>query len=206
MQSCHAIAGTVYVAFKIHFKTLAMDNMNHLRDLLRYDVRHLISAEEQIIDAMPAMISKATNPALKQALEQHLRITETQRNRLTQVQQGLGVDRDNDDDGIFDGLFGSGSKNKGMDGLIDEGQKVMSVDMDPAVMDAAIIGCAQKIEHYEIACYGTARTYAEQLGLTEVARLLEQTLEEERTADEMLTSLAVSDVNLRAESGMGTRR
>ena len=183
-----------------------MDNMNHLRDLLRYDVRNLISAEEQIIDAMPAMIGKATNPALKQALEQHLRITEMQRSRLTQVQQSLGVDSDNDDDGIFSGLFGSGSKNQGMDGLIDEGQKVMGVDMDPVVMDAAIIGCAQKIEHYEIACYGTARTYAEQLGLTEVAQLLEQTLEEERMADEMLTKLAVSDVNLRAGSGMRTNR
>jgi ferritin-like metal-binding protein YciE len=182
-----------------------MDNMNHLRDLLRFDVKNLISAEEQIIEAMPAMIAKATNPALKDALEQHLRITELQRSRLTQVQQGLGVDSDNDDDdGIFSGLFDMGSKNKGMDGLIDEGQKVMAVDMDPAVMDAAIIGCAQKIEHYEIACYGTARTYAQQLGLTEVAQLLEQTLEEERTSDEMLTSLAVSDVNLRAESGTGT--
>lgn len=183
-----------------------MDNMNHLRDLLRYDVRHLVSAEEQIIEAMPAMIAKATNPALKQALEQHLRITETQRTRLTQVQRHLGGDNDDNDEGIFSGLFGSGAKNKGMDGLIEEGQKVMAVDMDAAVMDAAIIGCAQKIEHYEIACYGTARTYARQLGFTEVTQLLEQTLEEERMADEMLTNLAVSDVNLRAESGMGTRR
>lgn len=184
-----------------------MDNMNHLRDLLRYDVRHLISAEEQIIEAMPAMIGKATNPALKQALEQHLRVTELQRDRLRQVQQHLGMTDSNDDDNsIFAGLFGSSSKNLGMDGLIEEGQKVMAVDMDPAVMDAAIIGCAQKIEHYEIACYGTARTYAAQLGLNDVAQLLEQTLEEERTSDELLTSLAVSDVNLRAEGGLGTNR
>lgn len=130
--------------FRFTLKFYVMDNMNHLRDLLRYDVRHLISAEEQIIEAMPAMIAKATNPALKQALEQHLRITQTQRSRLTQVQQAFGGETDNDDDGIFSGLFGSGSKNKGMDGLIEEGQKVMAVDMDAAVMDAAIIGCAQK--------------------------------------------------------------
>ena len=183
-----------------------MDNLNHLRDLLRYDVRHLVSVEDQIIEAMPAMIAKASNPALKQGLEQHLRVTERQRERLNQVQQLLG-DKDNDrEEGIFDGLFGNSHKSKGMDGLIEEGQKVMAVDMDPAVMDAAIIACAQKIEHHEIACYGTARTYAEQLGLTDVAQLLQQTLIEEHDADDRLTALAVSDVNRRAEAGVGNTR
>ena len=183
-----------------------MDNMNHLRDLLRYDVRHLISVEEQIIEAMPAMIGKATNPALKQNLEEHMRVTQRQRERLNQVQQLLGTSDNDNDDGLFGGLFGSGSKSRGMEGLIEEGQKVMAVDMDPAVMDAAIISCAQKIEHHEIACYGTARTYAEQLGLTDVAQLLQQTLIEEHDADERLTSLAVRDVNQRAEAGIGTNR
>jgi ferritin-like metal-binding protein YciE len=181
-----------------------MDNMNYLKDLLRFDVRHLYSAEEQIIEALPAMIRKANNPQLKQALEQHLRVSEQQRSRLNQVQQLLGDDSsDNDDGGVFSGLFNSGSKSKGIAGLIDEGEKVMGVDMSSEVLDAAIIGCAQKIEHYEIAGYGTARTYAEQLGLTDVARLLEQTLMEERDTDELLTSLAVSSINLKAEAGAG---
>ncbi|MBD0280528.1 MAG: ferritin-like domain-containing protein [Bacteroidota bacterium] len=180
-----------------------MDNMNHLRDLLRFDVRHLYSAEEQIIEALPAMISKANDPQLKQALEQHLRVTEQQRDRLDRVKQLLGENDDSGDNdgGIFSGLFSTGSKSKGIAGLIDEGEKVMGVDMVPAVMDAAIIGCAQKIEHYEIAGYGTARTYAEQLGLTDVAQLLQQTLIEEHDADDLLTSLAVRDINLRAETG-----
>ena len=181
-----------------------MDNLNHLKDLLRFDVRHLYSAEEQIIEALPAMISKANNPTLKEALEQHLRVTEQQLDRLKQVQQMLGEDSGSNEGGIFAGLFGTGMKSKGVDGLIDEGQKVMAVDMAPDVMDAAIIGCAQKIEHYEIAGYGTARTYAQQLGLTDVAQLLQQTLIEEHDTDDQLTSLAVGEVNRRAEAGSAT--
>lgn len=177
-----------------------MDNMNDLKDLLRFDVQHLCSIEDQIIEALPAMIAKATNPQLKQALEQHLRVTETQRDRLERVKQHLGQGSDNYDNGIFAGLFSSGTKNKGMAGLIDDGQKVMALDMNPAVMDAAIIGCSQKIEHVEIAAYGTARTFAEQLGMTDVAQLLQQTLLEEHDADDLLTSLAVGGVNQRAEA------
>jgi ferritin-like metal-binding protein YciE len=184
-------------------KCFFMDNMNDLRDLLRFDVQHLISIEEQIIDALPAMINKAHNPQLKQALEQHLRVTETQRDRLDQVQRQLGQDADYDN-GIFAGLFSSGTKNKGMDGLIDDGEKILALDMNPNVKDAAIIGCAQKIEHVEIAAYGTARTFAEQLGLMDVAQLLQQTLLEEHDADDLLTSLAVGDVNERAEAGTTT--
>lgn len=183
-----------------------MDNMNHLKDLLRYDVKHLYSAEEQIIEALPAMIDKAHNPQLKRALEQHLRVTEVQRNRLDEVMQllGEGDEAEQNDGGIFTGLFGNDSKSRGVAGLIEEGVKVMAVDMSPAVMDAAIIGCAQKIEHYEIAAYGTARTYAEQLGLMDAAQLLQQTLMEEHDTDELLTSLAVADVNQRAETGTAT--
>ena len=184
-----------------------MENMNHLRDLLRFDVRHLYSAEEQILEALPAMIAKASDPTLKQALEQHLRVTEMQRERLDQVQRLLGENNDSDNgEGIFSGLFNSGSKSRGIEGLITEGQKVMAVDMSPAVMDAAIIGCAQKIEHYEIAGYGTARTYAEQLGLTDVAQLLQQTLLEEHDTDDQLTSLAIRSINVRAEAGISSTR
>ncbi|HVK96482.1 MAG TPA: DUF892 family protein, partial [Flavisolibacter sp.] len=149
--------------------------MNHLKDLLIHDVRHLYSAEEQAIESLPAMISKAHDPRLKQALEQHLKVTEQQLERLKRVKQMLG-DTDDQSTCILSGLFNMGSKSQGIAGLIQEGGKVMAVDMSPEVMDAAIIGCQQKIEHYEIAGYGTAKTYAEQLGLTDVAQLLQQTL------------------------------
>lgn len=183
-----------------------MDKMNDLKALLKHCVQELYSAEEQIIEAMPAMIAKAKNPSLKQALEQHLSITENQCERIDQVRQMLGVDEESVTNytGILSNLFGAGSKCKGMEGLIDEGQKIMAENLNDEVMDAAIIGGNQKIEHYEIACYGTARTYAQQLGLTQVAQLLEQTLDEEKRADEILTTLAVSGVNQSADSGSGT--
>ncbi|HEX8314703.1 MAG TPA: ferritin-like domain-containing protein [Flavisolibacter sp.] len=183
-----------------------MDNMNHLRDLLMFDIQHLYSAEVQIMEALPAMIAKASNPELKRALEQHLNVTEIQRQRLDQVKQMMGVTEDNNSGGamgIFAGLFNPGTKSKGIDGLITDGEKIMAIDMAPAVMDAAIIGCSQKIEHFEIAAYGTARTYAEQLGLIDVAQLLQQTLIEEHDADDMLTALAVGKVNQQAEAGVG---
>jgi ferritin-like metal-binding protein YciE len=103
--------------------------------------------------------------------------------------------------GILSRLMGGGDKCKGIEGLIEEGQKVMAENLSPEVMDAAIIGGNQKIEHYEIACYGTARTYAQQLGLTEVAQLLQETLDEEYKADEILTTLAVTGINQTAEAG-----
>jgi ferritin-like metal-binding protein YciE len=197
------MTGIVYVARLIHQKPFFMDTMNDLRDLLRFDVTCLRSVEEQIIEALPEMIEKANNRDLKMALEQHLRITEQQRNRLDQVIQQIGEASDN---GIFSNLFSSGIKSHGMAGLIDDGQKLLAADMDPDVMDAAIIGCAQKIEHVEIASYGTARTYAEQLGLTDVAQLLQQTLMEEHDADERLSALAVRRVNPQAEAGTTTMR
>ena len=180
-----------------------MEKMRDLRDLLTHEVADLYSAEQQIIEAMPLMIEKANNPQLRLALEQHLQVTRNQADRLTQVQSILG-ERQQESEGIFANLFGSGVKCKGMEGLIDEGQKVMSENMNPEVMDAAIIACAQKIEHYEICGYGTARAYARQLGLNEAERLLEQTLDEEHQADELLTSMALNSVNLMAETSGGS--
>lgn len=180
-----------------------MDNMNHLRDLLVHDVHDLYSAEEQIIKALPAMIEQAHNPQLKQSLEQHLRVTELQRDRLDQVRQLLGANNDgsNEGQGIFASLFSTGIKCKGMEGIISEGEEVMAIDMDPAVKDAAIVCAAQKVEHYEICGYGTAKAYAEELGLIDVAQLLQQTLMEEYDADDQLTALAIGSVNRKAERG-----
>ena len=177
-----------------------MEKMKDLRALLKHDVQMLRSAEEQITQAMPAMIARASNPQLKQALEQHLRVTENHVMRLDQISQMLGSDEDSVKkySGVLAQLMG-GTKCKGMDGLIDEGQKIMAENLEDEVMDAAIIAGNQKIEHFEIASYGTARSYAEQLGLTEVASLLQQTLNEEYQADQILTSLAVNTVNLQAE-------
>ena len=178
-----------------------MDNMSDLRSLLLHDLQDLYSAEEQIIAAMPAMIETASDPRLKQALEQHLRVTENQRERLRSVQQALGTETGSGDSGMIANLFGMGKTCEGMKGIIQENTKTMKEDMSPAVRDAAIIAGAQKVEHYEICGYGTARTYAQQLGLTEVARLLQETLDEEHQADEILTAMAVADVNQRAEVG-----
>lgn len=181
-----------------------MEKMRDLRDLLKHEVADLYSAETQAIEAMPKMIEKASNPQLRQALEQHLQVSRNQADRLRQVQSILGEKPDHQEGGFFENLLGNGVKCKGMEGLIEEGQKVMAEHMNPEVMDAAIIACAQKIEHYEICGYGTARAYARQLGLQEAERLLEQTLDEEHQADELLTSMALNSVNLMAETSGGS--
>ncbi len=179
-----------------------MEKMQDLRTLLKHDVQMLHSVEKQLVEAMPTMISRATNPALKQALEEHLRITENQLTRINKVRDMLGTDKESVTkySGVLANIMG-GVKCKGMEGLIEEGEKVMAENLEDEVMDAAIIGCSQKIEHFEIASYGTVRTYAEQLGLQDVAQLLQQTLDEEYRADELLTNLAVTSINLQAEVG-----
>jgi len=174
-----------------------MEHMNDLKDLLNYEVQCLAMAETQIIEALPAMIEKAQNPQLKEALEQHLRVTEQQRDRINQVLEQLG---EASDASVFSSMPASEMRSQAMEGLIADGQKLFSLGLRPEVMDAAIIGCAQKIEHLEITGYGTARTYAEQLGMTDVAQLLQQTLLEEHEADNRLTALAVQRVNQEAEA------
>ena len=182
-------------------------SIDSLKVLLRHNIQELYSAEEQIIDVLPTMINRAFNPQLKQAHEEQLRVTDAQRDRLLQVRQHLEEDEgDTNDSGFFAGPFGSGFKCKGMEGLIDEVQKVMGEDMAPEVMDAAIIASVQKIEHYEICGYGTACTYAQQLGLNDVAQLLQQTLYEEHDADDRLTAMAVGDLNQQAATGDNINR
>jgi ferritin-like metal-binding protein YciE len=181
-------------------KLLFMEKMNDLRDLLKHEIMDLYSAEEQIIAAMPAMIGKASNPALKTALEQHLRVTEGQLKRLEQVQQHMGDAESSESKGLLSRLFKRSQECRGMKGLIEEGNKVMAEDMSPEVLDAAIIACAQKIEHYEICGYGTARAFARELNLGAVAELLEETLNEEYEADDRLTDMAVNRLNKAAES------
>jgi len=176
-----------------------MEQMKDLKDLLQHEIQDLYSAEQQIIAAMPKMIEKANHPELKKALQNHLKVTEKQLKRLDQVKKAFG-EQEKKKGGLF-GLFGGEQKCKGMEGLITEGQKVMGENMTPEVLDAAIIACAQKIEHYEICGYGTARAYARELNMGAVAELLEETLDEEYEADDLLTDLAVGDINEEAEEG-----
>ena len=181
-----------------------MEPLLNLRDLLQHEIEDLYSAEEQIIEALPIMVEKASNRQLKEALSEHLKVTKAQKARLDKVQQILSKDNVPENEkrkGFLERMFGSSTKCKGTEGLIKEGEKMMQEDMDVSVMDAAIIASAQKIEHYEISGYGTARAYAVQLGLTEVAKLLETTLNEEYKSDDMLTALALSKVNVEAEMG-----
>ncbi len=188
-----------------------MEKMIDLRDLLKHELMDLYSAEEQIIEAMPAMIDKANNGTLKTSLKEHLKVTEKQKARLEEIQKMMGETEEGEANaesdagtqnnaGFFSRLFGGGpQKCKGMEGLISEGEKMMGEDMSPEVLDAAIIAGAQKIEHYEICGYGTARAYARELNLGDVANKLEETLNEEYYADDLLTELAVGKLNVEAE-------
>jgi len=185
-----------------------MATMVNLRNLLEHEVEDLYSAEEQLIEALPKMAEGAKNGELKRALREHLRITKEQKRRLDQVRKIFkkeGSQEGEESGGFLERMFGgAGTKCKGMEGLIKEGEKMMAEDMEPSVRDAAIIASSQKIEHYEISGYGTARAYARQLGMREVERLLAATLKEEYTADKLLNTLALNKLNTKAERGGGS--
>jgi len=159
--------------------------MESLQELLVEEMRDLYSAENQLTKAMPKMAKKAKNPQLKKAFETHLRETEVQIQRLQKIFEKLGKKP-------------SGKKCLAMEGLIEEGKEMMGEDMDDDVMDAALIGIAQKIEHYEIATYGTVRTWAQLIGDDQTAKNLQQTLDEEGKTDKLLTELAESVINIEA--------
>jgi len=159
--------------------------LNNLHDLLVDNLQDLYHAEKQLVAALPKMARSAKATDLRTALENHLEETQRHVTRL---------------DTAFD-LMGIPARPKpcrGMEGLIEEGEEMLAEEADESIRDAAIIGAAQKVEHYEMAGYGTAVTYAELLGETEIAELLSQTLAEEEAADEKLTTLAEVDVNQRA--------
>lgn len=159
-----------------------------MEDLLVHELRDLYNAEKQLIKALPSMAEAASDEGLVAALESHLVQTEEQARRLELCFDALGV-------------AVKGKKCAAMEGLIEEATGVMEDCEDDNVRDAAIIGAAQRVEHYEISAYGTARAFAEELGHDEVVEFLTATLEEEAAADELLTTLAESRVNAAAESG-----
>lgn len=159
--------------------------LDSLQKLYVEELKDLYSAEKQIIQALPKMVKKATHPQLKAALQEHLEVTRVQLERLDQIFEGLGKSP-------------RGKKCKGMEGLLEEGKEMMQEDMEDDVMDAALIAAAQRVEHYEMAGYGTVRTYAQLLGDKNAAKLLQQTLDEEGDADKKLTQLAESSINVEA--------
>ncbi len=160
-------------------------NLDNLRKLYIDQLQQLYSAETQITEALPKMIKKSTEPELKQALDTHLQETRGHVARLEQILQRSTSKVDS-------------KKNKGIAALITEGEDIITDATDDSVRDAGIIAAAQKVEHYEMAAYGTMRSFAEILGETEHANLLEKTLEEEKHADAVLTSIS-GKANTQAE-------
>jgi ferritin-like metal-binding protein YciE len=171
-------------AVKGMFKSMG-GSLNNLQDLFVCELRDAYSAENQILSALPKMAKAATNQELKDAFRQHEQQTRTHVQRLEQIFKQLNVSK-------------SGESCGGVAGIIDEGAELMWQKADKNVLDAGLICAAQKVEHYEIASYGTLRTWARQLGNQEAARLLEQTLNEEKTTDQTLNRIAESMVNLQA--------
>jgi ferritin-like metal-binding protein YciE len=151
--------------------------MKSLEDLYLDQLKDLHNAEKQLVQALPKMAKAATSPELQQGFEQHLEQTRTHVERL---------------DRIFSRLGTSPGRKKcvAMEGLIEEGQEAIQLEGDPMVRDAALIAAAQRVEHYEIAGYGTVRTFANHLGFNQDSSLLQQTLDEEGETDKRLTSLA----------------
>lgn len=148
-----------------------------LKELYIDELKDLYSAENQLVKALPKMAKGAVSDELRQGFEEHLEQTKGHVQRLEQIFQALGESP-------------KGKKCKGMEGLIEEGSEVLDEDFEGNIMDAALIGAAQRVEHYEIAGYGTVRAMAEELGEDEHVSLLTETLEEEKETDEKLTELA----------------
>lgn len=155
-----------------------MSKISTPRDLLVEELKDLYSAENQLTKALPKMAKAATSEELSEAFETHLQQTEGHVARLEKIGQLLGESM-------------KGKKCKAMEGLVAEGKEIMEEDMAPAILDLALIGAAQKVEHYEISGYGTARTLAELVGESQIAQILQETLDEEGETDKLLTGIAM---------------
>lgn len=163
-----------------------MENQG-LKELYVDELKDLYSAENQLVKALPKLAKASASEELRAGFEEHLEQTKGHVGRLEQIFEMLGESP-------------KGKKCAGMEGLVEEGSEVMKEGLEGAVLDAALIGAAQRVEHYEIAAYGTARSFAETLGESEQVSLLEATLAEEKETDEKLTDLA-KQINQQALSG-----
>jgi ferritin-like metal-binding protein YciE len=168
---------------------LGNDTFNNLNDLFVQQLQDLYDAEKRLTDALPKMRDAATAQQLKSAFQMHTEQTQQHVQRLEQ---------------IFNRIHCQPQREtcEAMKGLIKEGQDMIDAKGDLSVKDAALIAAAQRVEHYEMAGYGSVRTFAQQLGMTDVANLLQQTLEEEGQTDKKLTQIAESTVNIQAPQGM----
>jgi ferritin-like metal-binding protein YciE len=160
--------------------------INNLRDLFVEELQDLYDAEQQMTKALPKMAKSATTDELRNSFKSHLDQTRGQIERLDRVFETLGMKPKR-------------KTCKAMKGLVEEGEEMMKMEIDPEVMDAALISAAQRVEHYEIAGYGCLRTYARQLGFKEAESLLQQTLDEEEATDKKLTMLAERGINQMAK-------
>jgi ferritin-like metal-binding protein YciE len=156
-----------------------------LQELYIEELRDIYDAEQQLVKALPKLAKAATSDSLRALLEEHLDVTETQVQRLEEVFEQLGSKA-------------KGGKCEAMQGLIEEAKSLLEDDSDPEVLDVALIMAAQKVEHYEIASYGCLRTFAELLEFEDQAELLQEILDEEKDADENLTEIAETNINLEA--------
>jgi ferritin-like metal-binding protein YciE len=161
--------------------------MDSLQELFEDELKDIYNAEHQLLKALPKMAKKASTPSLQKAFTSHLKETEGHVARLDKIGQSLGIKL-------------TGKKCHAMAGLVEEGKEVLEEDGDGAIIDAALIGAAQRVEHYEMAAYGTVRAMAQALGHTDAAKLLQQTLEEEGAADKKLTQIAESEVLAAAQA------
>ena len=159
--------------------------MDSLKDLYIDELKDLYNAENQLLKALPKMARKASAPELKRAFQDHLAQTEGHVNRLEKIFKGLGEKP-------------TGKTCKAMKGLVEEGKEIIEEDGDDSVLDAALIGAAQRVEHYEIAGYGVVRTFASLLGENSAVDLLQRTLNEEGETDKKLTALAETVINVDA--------
>ena len=151
--------------------------LQSLQDVFTHELQDLYDAEKQLIQALPKMAQAASNQELRNAFEHHLDETRDHVQRLEEIFGQLGIS-------------GSGETCEAMRGLIKEGEKTIAIQGDPTAKDAALIAAAQRVEHYEIAAYGTARTLADELDHDDAQDLLDQTLDEEASADKLLTKIA----------------
>jgi ferritin-like metal-binding protein YciE len=161
------------------------EKLNSLDDLLLHEVQDMYHAEKQLVKTLPDVAEKAASPELKSAIEEHLQQTKVHVNRLERIFEMLGQEPKT-------------TKCKAMKGILDEGDDTISERGSSETLDAAIIMSAQKVEHYEIAAYGSLATWADMLGRQDIKQLLGQTLDEEKAADEKLTELARAGLNQRA--------
>lgn len=165
-------------------------SLDSLQSLFQDELKDILHAEKQLLQALPRMAKAAATPELQNAFSSHLKETEGHVDRLERIFGELGMPA-------------RGKVCRGMKGLIEEGKEMLEEGDAGPVLDAALIGAAQRVEHYEIAAYGTLRAYAQLLGLENIAGLLAETLSEEEAADEKLSTIAEGEVNANAAAARG---